>query len=266
MKAYLMTRGTARKLDYAFLDAAPPTQWWQPVATWVVLEEPETIVCRHGESLGLLLTGIPSARRDVIGTAIRYRLVVDDLQDEPAVARRLVACGLTAEARGELGRRLDEIFDVATVDAILRGADRGDAVEESLLKLLRSGGWPDPGDAPQQDIAGQWAGPAESPPAREAFIGRVEQLLQGHAGFAFTSHSLTTLAGASQAVASVGGSVAILLHDSALTGVEHLGKDPSPRPGLRPRPDRRGLTVVIVIALALGGTALILIWWLIRRT
>ena len=102
--AHLMTRGTPRRLDYRFLGAGPVERWWRPVQDWVVLEQPEVIVC--GRSL--LISGIPSVRRDAIGTAIRYTLVVDDV--ERALARSLAAAGLDRAGRAMLGGLLDAGF------------------------------------------------------------------------------------------------------------------------------------------------------------
>ena len=90
MNAYLMTRGTPRRLDYRFLGAAPPERWWAPLGDWLVLEKAEVVV----RGSAVLVSGIPSARRDSVTTVIRYTLVVDDA--EPGLLHGLVAAGLDA--------------------------------------------------------------------------------------------------------------------------------------------------------------------------
>src|SRR5687768_10618770 len=119
MTAYLMTRGTARRLDYRFLGDGPEQRWWAPLDDLVVLEQPAVLVCGNGGRSAVLLSGIPSVRRDVIGTAIRFNLAVDD--PDPAVLARLVDAGIDPAARATLGARLDDEFPAEFVDAVLGG-------------------------------------------------------------------------------------------------------------------------------------------------
>lgn len=143
MRSYLMTRGTLRRMDYAFLDESPPERWWEPIGRWLFLEAEELVLARRAAgTTGLLLSGIPSGRCDVIGTRIRYTVVVDDVHEDPALAAWLVRCGLEDAERERLGRALDAHFDAEYVDARLtaamdggggggggRGGDRGNRTE-----------------------------------------------------------------------------------------------------------------------------------------
>src|SRR3712207_3987494 len=117
MTAHLMTRGTARRLDYRFLGGGPPRRWWAPLDDLVVLERPTVLVHGGPGHCGVLVSGIPSVRRDVIGTAIRFTIVVDG--PDPALLARLVAAGLDARRRVALGARLDDEFPAERVDTAL---------------------------------------------------------------------------------------------------------------------------------------------------
>ena len=160
--AYLLTRGFARGLDYRFLGPEPPVPWWTPLGDrdLVNLERPELIAVGTGTGLGLLLSGIPSERRDVVGTPIRYMLVVDDLGDtesDALLARRLVLAGLRDSGRQALGRALDAAFDDAVVDEMLAGtrdtAPVGDVTAEVLAKSWGAGDAAQPADGPDGPLA-----------------------------------------------------------------------------------------------------------------
>jgi hypothetical protein len=269
-RAYLLTRGFARSLDYRFLGASPPVPWWTPLRDrdLVNLERSELIAYGDGTGLGLLLSGIPSARRDVVGTPIRYTLVVDDLADsegDTVLARRLVLAGLRDEDRRALGSALDAAFDQVAVDGMLSGAldtaPAGDVVAEVLAKSWdaddpwhpRSRSQPDDGPAaPGAGDTGSWAGPAGDEQARRDFLARVAALAAGGQGFAFTSGTLTTEAGVTSALAELRGSNAVLLTDGELTEVVRVGKDVMTR--RIPQP----LTRPVVLA-GTGGALLIAI-------
>jgi hypothetical protein len=235
-RAYLMTRGFPRRLDYRFLGALPPAQWWAPLRDreLVNLEQPEVIAYGGGTSLSVLLSGIPSGRRDVVGTPIRYLVVVDDLREgetDALLARRLVLAGLRDEDRQAFGRALDAAFDEATVDAMLSGtrdtAPVGDVVAEVLAKSWGAGDAGQPAGGPPRpaaDAGSSWAGPADQEQARRDFLARVAALAGGGQGFAFTSHSLVTKAGVTSALAELRGSNVVLLTDGELTEVMRLGK------------------------------------------
>lgn len=235
-RAYLLTRGFSRRLDYRFLGAMPPIPWWTALRDrdLVNLEQPEVIAHGDGTSLGVLLSGIPSARRDAVGTPIRYTLVVDGLQDtesDGVLADRLVMAGLRDEDRQALGRALDAVFNQAAIDAMLSGtqdtAPVGDMVAEVLTKswgetaVSQEAGGP---DAAATDSDGSWAGPADHEQARRHFVARVAALAAGGQGFAFTTHSLATEEGVTSALAKLRGSNVILLGDGELTEVVRLGK------------------------------------------
>ncbi|WP_149038577.1 hypothetical protein [Kitasatospora sp. MBT63] len=229
-RAYLMTRGTPRRLDYAFLGDAPPQPWWEAVAPWQLAEDAELVVRRTAGRTAVMLSGIPSGRTDVVGTAIRHTVVVDDVQDDPGLARWLVRCGLEEDARTGLGRAVDAAFDAELVDSLLSGASQD--VAQRILDALREGvagsGEPAPEDG---DLNGSWAGAAGDDTAVRAFRARTRQLVDGGAsGYAFTTHLLDSADGARRAAAELREDVAVLLHEGRLGGVERLGKAEGPGP------------------------------------
>lgn len=250
-RAYLMTRGHPRGLDYRFLGAAPPEPWWTPLRDreLVNLERAELIAHGAGAGLDLLLSGIPSTRRDVIGTPIRYTLVVNELgaaETDAELARRLVLAGLRDVDRQALGRALDAAFDEAAVDEILAGtgsaAQVGDVVAEVLAKGWGTGDAAQPAGGPNAapaktvpaetgpantgpaDAGGSWAGPVDHEQARRDFLARVARLAAGGKGFAFTSGTLATETGVRGALAELPGNNVILLSDGELTEVVRPGK------------------------------------------
>src|SRR6201996_8442639 len=175
-----MTPGFPRRLGYRFLRALPPAPWWGPLRDRELgnRERPEVVAYGGGTSLSVLLSGIPSGRRDVVGTPIRYLVVVDDLREgetDTLLARRLVLAGLRDEDRLAFGRALDAAFDEATVDAMLSGtrdtAPVGDVVAEVLAKSWGAGDAGQPAGGPPMpaaDAGGSWAGPADRGPAPRA--------------------------------------------------------------------------------------------------
>ena len=227
--AHLMTRGTPRRLDYRFLGAGPVERWWRPVQDWVVLEQPEVIVC--GRSL--LISGIPSVRRDAIGTAIRYTLVVDDV--ERALARSLAAAGLDRAGRARLGGLLDAGFPADWVDAALGDTAPSDAdVAHRLAPALAAFGEDAPAVAHHPVRHRSWVGALDDGEAVAAFLDRVTRLAEGEPGWAFTTSAIASVKGAGDAADALGAPVAVLLADGGPPEVVDLGKARAgPRPGIR---------------------------------
>ena len=75
MRIYLQTRG--RNRDYAFLGGAPEDNWWSQHRQKTSFEEPTVLVDSKGQKWKAMLSGIPSSRKDRVGTTIRYTLVFD---------------------------------------------------------------------------------------------------------------------------------------------------------------------------------------------
>jgi hypothetical protein len=274
VRAFLMTRGVPRKLDYAYLGPAPQTIWWAIVRDrqLVDLNDAEVIAYGDGHALHVLLSGIPSIRRDEVGTRIRYTLIVDGLREEDTdLATRLVWTGLHADDRALLGKRLDERFDSDTVDAMLRGADDGATVSGDLAEILREGwGVPAPAVKSSAYRGKLWTGAAGDRDAQLAFLSRTAWLAADNIGFAITSGLLASPEGVKAELDRLPGQGAVLLTDSDLDGVVELAKKgrpapmPVPAPGPVPVPVLRrpgvavtaGAVLVLLIALVAWLTLL----------
>jgi hypothetical protein len=262
--AHLMTRGTPRRLDYRFLGPGPVERWWRPVQDWVVLEQPEVIVC--GRSL--LVSGIPSARRDAIGTAIRYTLVVEEA--ERALARSLAATGLHAAGRARLGGLLDAGFPAEWVDKALGDtAPSADEVARRLAPALAAFRADEPGPAGHPVRHRSWVGALDDAEAVAAFLERVTRLAAGESGWAFTTSAIASVKGAGDAARALGAPVAVLLADGGPPEVVDLGKARAgpPRPGMRtptttetsPRRARRWLVPLAGVVLLAAILVVVLI-------
>ncbi|MGK5169185.1 hypothetical protein [Geodermatophilus sp. CPCC 205761] len=267
-----MTRGTARRLDYRFLGGGPPRRWWAPLDDLVVLERPAVLVHGGPGHGGVLLSGVPSARRDVIGTAIRFTIVVDD--PDPALLARLVAAGLDAHRRAALGARLDAAFPADLVDS----AVGGNAIDEDAVCGEEFGSWlsrtladadadadADAGPGPAAESAPQprrsWIGSADDADAVAAFRARVAQLGAGMPGWAFTTAALTSVDGARRAVASLDRPVAVLLDEggpSTMIDLDPGKAEAGPPAGLSPQLRHRKI-LVGALALAVGVIVLVVV-------
>ncbi|MGW1781907.1 hypothetical protein ACWCQQ_22590 [Streptomyces sp. NPDC002143] len=264
MRAHLMTRGTRRRHDYAFLGEVPPDQWWKELARWVLLESEELVIRRQENGrTGLVVSGIPSRRTDAIGTRIRHTLVVDAVHEDQRLARWLVRCGLDDAERTRLGEALDAAFDGDLVDALMSGED-GEVDTRLLDTLLKAVGDAEGGET-SMDVPGSWAGDVHDEASVRAFEARVQRLLtEEPAGYAFTTHALGSVSGAERAASALPDEVAVLLHDSALRGVQQLGKGPAPARGREKttgdRKARAAVLTLAVMAVVLG------LWWVFRRS
>ncbi|MGP4022439.1 hypothetical protein [Actinomadura sp. 3N407] len=252
MRAYLMTRGIRRDLDYDFVGASPPDRWWRSLddRDLVVLEEPAVLARNAEGSTGILVSGLPSSRRDVLGTRIRHTLVVDGLEADSALAGRLAATALDPDGRHRLGKELDGLLPIEAVEAALSGDAGGAEIGELLENLLRSAGWATEPAGDVADREGSWAASLNDPRGRADFLARIAALADGREGHAFVTHSLTTTSGAGRAAAELPGDTAILLADGEIGGVVALGKGVDAvagptRPGV---PLTAGLTAVALIA------------------
>ncbi|WP_157878084.1 hypothetical protein [Streptomyces torulosus] len=261
-RAYLMTRGKMRNQGYGFLGEVPPEVWWEPVAPWVILESEELVVRRGADGVtGLLISGVPSQRTDVIGTRIRHTVVLDYAHLEPRLALWLVRCGLSDVERTELGEALDTAFDGDLVHALM--SDPNADIEDRLLGVLRRAAGDVTAEAGGDDLLGSWTGAVRDETAVTAFLARARNLLEdGGPGYAFTTHAIGSPDGARRAARALAGTTAVLLHESDIRGVEPLGKVPGQAPQSHaPTGSWKAYLVAALVVLAV----LLGVWWLVRR-
>jgi hypothetical protein len=199
--AYLNTRGRERHRDYQFIGPAPPSSWWRAYSDHTTFERPTVLAQSDGHSWQVYLSGIPSGRRDAVGTVIRYTVVAAGGADLPSPAPpaealstgdilALVANWLADQDRdraaGDVSDALDAAFPEPDVERLL-AVETGEpttaaAVEVQrrlagalhALRLRAATESTPPPDA--------WLADLSHPPARSAFVQQVDALLTGQPG------------------------------------------------------------------------------------
>lgn len=179
--AYVQTRGRPRHRDYDFLGAGPGEPWWRAYAGHTAFESPTVLVESSGTEYRVYLSGIPSARRDSVGTVIRYTLVLEETPDDPDGAGpdgvlALVSCWVAGGTT--LTAALDEAFPEDDVERLLAATAPETDPHKRVLAAVRS---LPPYRVSPVESPGDWLGSAESEPARTAFLGRVQDLVAGGA-------------------------------------------------------------------------------------
>ena len=198
MAFYLQTRG--RTNDYAFLGDMPSDHWWTKYREFTAFEDPTILVHSDGPTWKVCLSGIPSSRKDRVGTTIRYTLVLEGSQSEErscSAAYESVATWLSdvanAGSQNTLQRELDSEFPEEFVEqTIIRhdskpfGGDIANKIEKALLGLLKRPNAieKEPSISPNNEEAGHlsWVGALEKPRPRKIFLKRVQGLLNGQVG------------------------------------------------------------------------------------
>jgi hypothetical protein len=202
MAVYLNTRGRERHRDYQFVGPAPPTSWWRAYADHTTFERPTILVQSDGREWQAYLSGIPSLRRDAVGTVIRYTVVAESGTERPSQDERpgpegrpgpgavvaLVANWLADQDRGRGAGRvsaaLDAAFPEPDVERLLAAPDapgsEGSEVADRLAGALRE--LPGPPAVGPPDTPADWLADPARPTGRAAFVQRVEMLLAGRPG------------------------------------------------------------------------------------
>jgi hypothetical protein len=197
---YLNTRGRERHRDYQFVGPAPPTSWWRAYADHTTFERPTVLVQSDGRRWQAYLSGIPSRRRDAVGTVIRYTVVAEGAADQPGAAElpigadlgtgdvlALVANWLADQHPGQDSGRVSAVLDAAfpepDVERLLAADPAGPARSEvghrlvGALRELRL-----PVAAESEPVPAGWLADLRGPAARAAFVQRVGGLLAGQPG------------------------------------------------------------------------------------
>jgi hypothetical protein len=192
---HVQTRGRPRHRDYGFLGAGPERPWWRAYAEHTAFERPTVLVESDGRGHRAYLSGIPSARRDAVGTVIRYTLVVEHngidgdgdsggAAPDPTGVVALVHCWLADQdagvvpGAGRLARALDAAFPEDEVERMLAAADAVPAadVRRRVAAAVRALPGP-PGGPPPPERGPDWLGDPAAPAARAAFVQRVADLV-----------------------------------------------------------------------------------------
>ncbi|MFD4669968.1 hypothetical protein ACFWNN_09545 [Lentzea sp. NPDC058450] len=253
----VITRGLTK--DYGYLGARGD-EWWAEAASFVDVDEPAVIASRDADGLRLLVSGIPSARRDSAHRRIRVTLVLAG-DDRPDVLRTLVRTVLDDACRADAGARLDAVLPESAVEELLGDrtrpiADLGDAVLDALAPS------PSTPHSARRDLPHSWVGAVHDEESTGRFLGRFDALLAGEAdGYALATHQVVSAEGATRAAAALGTDTAVLTlsEHSTVTGVTRLGKAgrPDPVPATT-----RPTSKVLVAAAALVLLVVAVVIWL----
>ncbi len=117
---YIQTRGTNK--DYLFLGGRPENSgWWLNYKDYTAFEQPTLVFESDSRGGRIYLSAIPSARKDKVGSVIRYTLVVqfsisENINSDRPVIRKLAK--LWVNECDVLSRKLDEVFTKEVVDGV----------------------------------------------------------------------------------------------------------------------------------------------------
>lgn len=74
-KIYVLTRSFGR--DYTFVGPSPANAWWREFRDFMMEERPGVVLQSSAEGVKAAFFGIPSTRRDRVGTQIRWTVFVE---------------------------------------------------------------------------------------------------------------------------------------------------------------------------------------------
>lgn len=122
MRVYIQTRG--KTVDYSFLGKAPIEHWWLHFRDATSFEKPTLILQADKKTWKCFLSGIPSNRKDRVGTTIRYTLVLEGdckefTNDEDKIISPLVISWLKDASTELTGTTIKNILDSALTEDIV---------------------------------------------------------------------------------------------------------------------------------------------------
>lgn len=232
--AAVQTRGRVRSADYAFLGEAPQHPWWRAYGGHTTFEHPTILLVSDGGGWDAFLSGIPSRRRDAVGTTIRFTLVLGGGSAEAGPVLALVGAWLAdlAGAGHAVGDALDAAFPEADVERLLATPDSTEVrrrVLDAVAQVHAGPATPDPqprgllsASDGAANLPDDWLWSVDRLEARATFVERAGEILDGSAGRAL----LLNLVGSPADLAS-------LLADPRPLAV--LGTDLGPAPVPLPR-------------------------------
>ncbi|MCO1660115.1 hypothetical protein [Pseudonocardia humida] len=249
---HVQTRGRQRHRDYDFLGAGPARPWWRAYAGHTAFERPTVLVESDGAGYRAYLSGIPSARRDAVGTVIRYTLVVDESGGgapavEPAGVVALVRCwvaeqGGASRSRpvpGGLSRALDSAFPEDEVERMLAAPEPVPPVDvrQRVVAAVRALPGPEPSGAGAPEVPERdWLGDAGSPRSRAAFVARVGELVVDRRPGRALLLNLVGSAADLTALLDEASPLVVLAPDIAVAGPTRLGRERGPVGAGKARP------------------------------
>ncbi len=187
MASYIQTRSHAN--DYAFIGEAPSAQWWRDYRTVTAFEDPTVLLERDGTSWRCLVSGIPSCRRDRVGTTIRYTLVLEggcgEGPDSKRARQLLDAAAHTATGQPpfhDLTAVLDEQFPKDFVEGCFTRRDDPEVAKDVRRRLENAlASLPATHSLPrkQSTAPASWVGSSLSDAVKGEFVVRASDIIDG---------------------------------------------------------------------------------------
>lgn len=273
MNAFIQTRGSTA--DYAFLGAAPASRWWLEFRDATSFEQPTIIVVGKDGKWRCYLSGIPSQRKDRVGTAIRYTLILEGgCDDNVEDVLKLLNAWLSDATLGESGRlvqaAMDSVFDEATVERLLavRDADGKSNSEVERLALEAIKKLPPSPEQIKSTEPGSWYSSTRSGRGRIELFSNIRELLPGtREGTAALLNLLGTEDEVNRLVEQARSHVplGVLIEDPEFTIVDDVFSIGKKKPREAPRPIRSPSSPAWVAIIILVGAILLVIWLLLRN-
>ena len=240
MSIHAMTRAHRVDIDYGFLGTASE-RWWRSSLRYVKFEDVAVLLEAEAGAIRLIVSGIPSARRDITDTPIRHTLVLagrHDADDVTALLPTLVTVGLDAEVRADLGLALDEEFPEDRVVELRTRSEPDPEVDDALWKVLLKwsrGPWvaevvATHTDGSRRAVNGWRIGPMNAPESINSVFDCVDRALHGEDVSVVTANILPDRAAADLTIGSRKPGVpgVMLLRDGIVTKLEAAGKKAPP--------------------------------------
>jgi hypothetical protein len=136
VKTYIQTRG--KNTDYAFLASAPSNRWWTEFQNYTSFEKPTLILKSDERDWSCYISGIASARRDRVGSVIRFTIVLEgkcNNENDNQCAIALVKWWLDLFVNGESFEGALSIFDQA-IDEVSVEKMLGTRIKNSDTELM----------------------------------------------------------------------------------------------------------------------------------
>ena len=227
MSAYIQTRGHGT--DYTYIGHSPESQWWRDYRTVTAFEDPTILVERDGNSWRCLVSAIPSARRDRVGTLIRYTVVLDGLcgvAPDSARAKQFIEVAADAvthqPALATLTSLLDDRFPKDFIEDCFARRDDAEVakqVQQRLETALLSLPPVKPVDESAPAVPKSWLGSVSNDNARREFVRRSHAIIDGSALGRACLLNLIDSADDANSLLAGGNPLAML----AMVGANHFG-------------------------------------------
>lgn len=137
MRQYINTRSITK--DYRYLGEKPDNAWLGAYTELTSFEHPTIIFEKNYETFRLFLSGMPSTRKDKVGTNIRYSFLFTGNTDEYTKLSGLVSAWATAiDDPSHIAQKLGELYDENAVSQMIESDTFDDTAQKQLDDWLSS--------------------------------------------------------------------------------------------------------------------------------